>query len=755
MTARSGSILGNAVRRTEDHALLTAGGTYVDDVVLSGALHVAYVRSTVAHGRLTKIEVKEAMAAPGVVGVFTGHDVDVAPLKGHPFLNQDVTFPLLATESVHFVGQPIVAVVAQTRAQALDAVEHVVVDYDLLPVVTDPEAALAGDVVLHPAAGTNVVFRISGKGDPALFESCEVVVTQRVVNQRLAPVPMEPRAVVSVWADGRLTHWASSQGAHGTRDQLAMHLGVEPAAVRVIVPDVGGGFGAKHGDQVDEILVAWLARKLNRPVRWVESRSENLMMMVHGRGQVQQITIGGTKDGHITAYRLGILQDAGAYLEIGGVLPFMTSMMAPGVYDIAAVEVDITSVVTNTTPTGAYRGAGRPEASAAIERMVDLFAAEIGMDPVEVRRKNFIQPAQFPFVTKGGATYDCGEYEAALDRALAAAGYSELRAEQVRRRSAHDPKLLGIGVSVYVEITNPLSDTEFGAVTITGTGGAIVRTGSSAHGQGHHTSWAMIVSEQTGIPMDQIEVRHGDTDEVPSGTGTGGSKSLQIGGMAVMQASDDVVKIARSQAADLLEAAVEDIILDTATGSFHVAGSASVAKSWAELAAAAPQPLAAEALYKASAPTFPFGAHVCVVEVDRDTGRVEVIRYVACDDAGRILNPLIFDGQVHGGLAQGIAQALMEEVRYDVDGNPVTSNLADYAAISAAELPSFERIAMETPTPINPLGVKGIGEAGTIGATPAVHNAVIDAVAHLGVRHIDMPCTPEKVWRAMESGFGQ
>lgn len=747
----AGSILGNAVTRTEDLALLTVGGVYVDDVRLAGAAHVAFVRSTVARARLGGVDVSEARTAAGVIAVFTAAELDVAPLKGHPFLNQSVEFPLLAIDTVQFVGQPIVAIVADTKAQAVDAAELVVVDYEPLPVVVDPEQALTGEVVLHPAAGTNVVFRIPGNGDAAMFDGCEVVVTQRIVNQRLAPVPMEPRAVAAAWADGRLTQWSSSQGAHGTRDHIAAALGLEPSAVHVIVPDVGGGFGAKHGDQVDELLVGWMARKLERPVRYVETRSENLMMMVHGRGQVQRATLGGTRDGKLTAYRLEILQDAGAYLEIGGVLPFMTAMMAPGVYDIAAVDADITSVVTNTTPTGAYRGAGRPEASAAIERILDVFAAEIGMDPTEVRRRNLVQPSQFPFTTKRGATYDCGEYEAALDKALSAAGYQELRAEQARRRAAGDRMLMGIGVSVYVEITNPLGDTEFGAVTITKDGGALVRTGSSSHGQGHHTSWAMIVSAQTGIPMDRIEVRHGDTDEVPTGTGTGGSKSLQIGGLAVMQASDDVVKLARQQAAELLEASADDIVLDTTAGSFHVQGTPTKSLSWAQLAAAAPQPLAAEAMYKASAPTFPFGAHVCVVEVDSDTGRVRVVRYVACDDAGTILNPLIVDGQVHGGLAQGIAQALLEEVRFDDDGNPITSNLADYAAISAVELPSFERIPMETPTPVNPLGVKGIGEAGTIGATPAVHNAVVDAVAHLGVRHIDMPCTPEKVWRAISA----
>lgn len=760
MTTRTGSILGNRVLRTEDPALLTRGGIYVEDIALPGAVHVAYVRSSMAHARITAIDVADARTAVGVIGVFTGHDLDIGPLpSGHAFLNQAITWPLLATESVHFVGQPIVAIVAETRAQANDAAERVVVNYDPLPALLDLDAALRGDVIVHPAAATNVVFHIPGNGDAAMFDGCDVVVRERMANQRIAPVPIEARAVAADWDGDRLTVWACSQGAHGTRDKIATTLGLDVSKVRVIVPDVGGGFGAKHGDGPDELMVGWLARTLNRPVRWAETRSENLVGMVHGRGQLQEITMGGTRDGRITRYRIDILQDAGAFTDIGGVLPFMTAMMAPGVYDIEQVDAAITSVITTTTPVGAYRGAGRPEALAAIERMMDRFAAEIGMDPAEIRRRNLIPADRFPFTTPRGATYDSGNYQEALARALETAGYEDLRAQQAFRRASGDNLLLGIGVSCYVEITNPLRDTEFGAVTITPDGGAIVRTGSSAHGQGHHTTWAMIVSERTGIPIERIEVRHGDTDDVPTGTGTGGSKSLQIGGMAVHQASDDVVAKAKELAAQLLEAAVEDVVLDGARGVFHVAGSPTVSKAWVDIAAAAlstnADPLAAEVMFRADEPTFPFGAHVCVVEVDADTGKATVVRYVACDDAGRIMNPLIFDGQVHGGLAQGIAQALLEEVRYDDAGNPVTSNLADYGCISAAELPSFERIPMETPTPVNALGVKGIGEAGTIGATPAVHNAVIDAVAHLGIRHIDMPCTSEKVWQAIRHARGQ
>jgi len=476
-----------------------------------------------------------------------------------------------------------------------------------------------------------------------------------------------------------------------------------------------------------------------------------MLSMGHGRAQRQRTRMGGTKDGRITAYRLDVVQDSGAYAKAGAVLPYMTRMMAGGVYDIARVQFESHSVVTNTSPTVAYRGAGRPEATAAIERTIDEFARVCGIDPTEVRRRNYLQPSAFPLTTPMGAKYDSGEYEAALDKVLAAADYAGLRAEQRRRRESGDPVQLGIGISSYVETTNPMGGGEYGAVEITADGGAIVRTGSSSHGQGHHTAWAMIVSESTGIPMDRIEFRFGDTEDVDHGGGTGGSRSLQVGGTAARLAAEAVVEKARQLAADMLEAAPEDVVIDTVRGAFHVQGSPQPARTWSELAAVATVPLFADVDFKPEGATFPFGSHVCVVEVDTETGSVAVVRHVACDDAGTIINPLIVDGQVHGGLAQGIAQALLEEVAYDADGNPVTSNFADYGIISAAELPSFERVVMETPTPRNPLGAKGIGEAGTIGATPAVHNAVIDAVSHLGVTHIDMPCTSFRVWSAIQA----
>jgi carbon-monoxide dehydrogenase large subunit len=553
-----------------------------------------------------------------------------------------------------------------------------------------------------------------------------------------------------VWDGERLTQWACSQGAHGARDGLADTLGLDKSQVRVITPDVGGGFGAKSGVYAEEILVGWAARKLNTPVRWTETRTENMVSMGHGRAQRQRTRMGGTRDGRITAYRLDLLQDAGAYAKAGAVLPFMTRLMAGGVYDIANVQFESHSVVTNTTPTVAYRGAGRPEATAAIERTIDEFARVCGLDPADVRRKNYLTPSSFPLTTAMGAKYDSGEYAAALDKALEAAGYQQLREEQARRRASGSPLQMGIGIASYVETTNPMGSGDYGAVEITDEGGAIIRTGSSSHGQGHHTAWAMLVSDATGIPFDKIEFRFGDTDDISRGGGTGGSRSLQVGGSAVKLATDSVIDKARQRAADLLEAAVEDVVIDTVRGGFHVVGSPAPLRTWSELMVGLDAPLEAEVDYVPEGATFPFGTHVCVVEVDIETGAVGVMRHIACDDAGIIINPLIVDGQVHGGIAQGVAQALLEVVAYDPDGNPITSNLADYGFISAAELPSFERIPMETPTPRNPLGAKGIGEAGTIGATPAVHNAVVDAVSYLGVTHIDMPCTSVNVWNALQ-----
>jgi carbon-monoxide dehydrogenase large subunit len=705
-----------------------------------------------AHARLTGIDASEALLMPGIRYVWTAADIDIAPAgPANGMMNKAMLFPYLAIDTVRYVGDLVAIVVSEDKSSGIDAAETVIVDYEPLEAVLDMDDSFSNRVLLHPDAETNVVLTFAARSNDDIFTDCEVVVDLVIENQRVAPAPMEVRSCVSTWDGTRLTQWACSQGAHGARDGLAEVFGLEKSQVRVITPDVGGGFGAKSGVYPEEILVGWATRKLGVPVRWTESRTENMLAMGHGRAQRQRTRMGGTRDGRITAYRLDLLQDAGAYARAGAVLPYMTRMMAGGVYDIANVQFESNSVVTNTTPTVAYRGAGRPEATAAIERTLDEFARVCGIDPAEVRRRNYIAPSAFPLTTSMGAKYDSGEYAAALELALNAAGYDQLLVEQKKRRDSKDPVQIGIGIASYVETTNPMGSGDYGSVEIKADGGAIVRTGSSSHGQGHHTAWAMIVSQTTGIPMDKIEFRFGDTDDVDRGGGTGGSRSLQVGGSAAKLAAESVIEKARQRAADLLEAAVEDVIIDTVRGAFHVKGSPTPARTWAELMIEIDAPLEAEVDYVPEGATFPFGTHVCVVEVDVETGAVVVARHIACDDAGTIINPLLVDGQVHGGIAQGVAQALLEVIAYDPDGNPITSNLADYGFISAAELPSFERVPMETPTPRNPLGAKGIGEAGTIGSTPAVHNAVVNAVSHLGVTHIDMPCTSFNVWTAIQA----
>ena len=747
------SILGNRVVRKEDPALLTSGGTYVDDIVVDGALHVVYVRSMVAHGEITSIDINEARNAPGVIDIVTSTDLTIGDIKPFMMLNQLLTRPVLARGRVRYVGDPIVAVVAETRAAAVDAAELVIVEIESLPAIIDPRHALSEDSIqLFPHVGTNIAMHAEHHGDPISFDACDVVVTQTTVNQRLAPAPIENRSAIAWWEDGRLVLEIGCQGTHPIRNTIAEIYGLEQDQMRVICPDVGGGFGAKAHAAPEAVVLGELSRRTGRPVRWTETRSENMTGMGHGRGQIQTVTLGGTKDGDLLAYRIEIIQDAGGYPNMGAILPYATRIMASGVYDIPAVQVSSHSVATNTTPTGAYRGAGRPEASAALERAVDLFADEAGLDPADVRRRNFVRPDAFPFTTPTGTTYDSGNYEGSLDRALAAAGYDELLAEQAQRRAAGDPRLLGIGMATYVEITGAGVGSEYGSVEVLADGSARVVTGSNPYGQGHVTAWSMLVSDQTGIPLDRIEVVYGDTDLVPTGETTGGSRSLQIAGSAVFDATEKLVEMARQRASELLEADPADIVLDTDTARFHVAGTPAVSIGWEEIGAtsiADGNQLFALSDFTASGPTFPFGTHIAVVEIDSETGKVELRRIIACDDAGVILNPLLVDGQVHGGLAQGISQALFEEVRYDEAGNPLSTTLLDYLMPSAAEFPLFERVEMETPSPINPLGAKGIGESGTIGSTPAVQNAVVDAVSHLGIRHIDMPLTPERVWRAI------
>ena len=757
------SMIGTRVVRREDPELLTVGGSYVDDLAPADALHATFVRSVMAHAEITEIDTADAAAMPGVIGVYTAADLGLAPVPpAIPLFNQDMARTWLATDRVRYVGEPVAVVLSTTREVGVDAAEQVLVGYEPLDVVVSMHDAVENQVLLFPEARTNAVVEFPQTNEVDVVADAEVRVDLRFRNHRLTAAPIEPRAAVASWAktDGQLslTQWSSTQFPHTTRDNLAGACDVEADHVRVITPDVGGGFGAKGGAYPEDVLVAMLARHVSQPVRWNETRSENMLGMAHGRAMDFDASIGGTSDGRITGYRLHAVQDAGAYPAVGAILPMFTQMMVSGVYDIPNVSFSATSVVTNTAPVGAYRGAGRPEATHAIERMIDLFAAEIGMDPAEVRRRNFIAPEDFPYVTSTGANMDSGEYEKALDAVIDAADYTALRAEQERRRNSESEPLLGLGWSSYVEITNPTNAGEFGSIEVRPDGSALVLTGSSAHGQGHHTTFAQLANEVTGIPMDRIEVRHGDTAEVPRGGGTGGSRSLQLGGSAVWQASEEVVVRAKDAAAELLEANPADIVLNTKSASFSVVGTPAVSAGWAEVAAhvAAKENEALKTVvdFNPEAPTFPFGAHLSVVEVDRDTGAVTALRHIACDDAGVLVNPLIVDGQVHGGVASGIAHALIEEFVYDSDGNPQTANFMDYGIASAAELPSFERLPMETPTPRNPLGAKGIGESGTIGATPAVQNAVIDALAHLGVRHIEIPTLPERVWTAMNNPTG-
>jgi aerobic carbon-monoxide dehydrogenase large subunit len=759
------SILGTRVVRTEDPRLLTVGGTYVDDLrlpELAGAARVTFVRSPMAHALITGIDVSAALDAPGVIAAFTAQDLDDLPPPppddappgnvGAPMpLGGLFTEPLLAVGRVRYVGEPVAIVITADSYQGEDAAELVSVDYEPLPTVVGVSEALDGGSLLFPRTGSNVAVTVGAPADNAAFGGCDVVIERTMVNQRLAPVPMEGRAAAAQWANGKLTLWVSTQNAQIARFVLAGALGLDPGAIRVVAPDVGGGFGAKIAVDREAIVVAWAAKRTGQPLRWVETRSENLVGMTHGRAQRQAITIGGMRDGRILAYRLEVVQDAGAYPRMSGFLPTMTSLMAAGPYDIPHVQTAFRVVVTNTTPIAAYRGAGRPEATAAMERAIDLLAAEIGMDPADVRRRNLIAPGKFPYSTASGAVYDSGDYAAALEQVLARAGYYEIREEQARRRKRGDVLQLGIGLASYVEITaGDAANGETARLVVHSDGTATVYTGSSAHGQGHHTAWAMLVEAELGIPMAAVTVLHGDTDIIPHGVGTYASRSLQLGGVAVHKAALDVKEQARRMAADMIEASEADLVLDTERGTWQVRGDPASSRTWADVAACAgPEGLVAAVEYKEGRATFPFGTHLAVAEVDTETGLARLVRIVTVDDAGIVVNPVLTEGQRHGGIAQGVAQALLEEMVYDADGNPLTGTLADYATITAAELPSFELLRSETPTDVNPLGAKGIGEAGTIGAVPATQNAVIDAVSHLGVRHIDMPATPARVWAAI------
>jgi carbon-monoxide dehydrogenase large subunit len=721
----------------------------VADLPIPDAAFVTFLTSSLAHARIVSIDVAAAAALEGVLEVVTGADLDLAtpppPLLSAPEIKGR---QFLAVDTVRYVGEPVVAIVTDTAAGGVDARELIDVDFEPLTPVVDPEQSLSDAVLVYPEAGTNVVASSAGGSRGADPSQCEVHLRAKFRSHRVAVSPMETRVAAARWEpDGRLTYWSSCQGAHPVQGPLAELYGLSPDQVRVIVPHVGGAFGAKTRPYPEELILPWLAKRVGRPLRWVPTRSEDMVGLGHARAQLQEVHLGGRRDGTIESLFIRVATDAGAYPVMAPMLSTTTGFMASGPYRIAQVTWEGSAVMTNTTPTVAYRGPGRAEAAFLLERVVDMFAAKIGVDPAVVRRKNLV--TEFPYTSPTGCPLDSGDYVSVLDAALANVGYDALREEQARRRRAGTTRQLGIGLATFTDRTAGFPSNEYGAVELRADGGMLVRSGSVPTGQGHATSWAMLVSQRTGVAIERIEVVFGDTDVVPRGSATGGSRALQRTGSAIAIASEMLVDQARKLAADLLEAAVEDVVIDLPSGGrFHVVGTPGRSLGWADIASDQKDPLACEADFSSDM-TFPFGAYVAVVEVDTDTGKVDLLRLVTVDDAGRILNPILAEGQVHGGLAQGVAQILFEQFTYDPDGNPLTANFADYGIPSPTELPSYECSLIETPTPNNPLGAKGIGESGAVGAPPAVLNAVIDALTPFGVDHLDPPCTPERVWRAI------
>ncbi|HEY0126027.1 MAG TPA: molybdopterin cofactor-binding domain-containing protein [Blastococcus sp.] len=779
--------IGKARRRKEDARLITGRTTWTDNMVLPGMLHLAVVRSPVAHAKITGVDVSAAQQSPGVVAVYTGQDFKeeqgsipcawpVTPDMVNP------GHPSVAVDEVNHVGEAVAVIVARSKAAAQDAVELVDVDYDLLPVVLDMEAATAeGPALCHDHLESNESFNFvfdagdagTGGDTEQAFADAEVVVSRRFVQQRLIPAFMEPRSVVVQPQGDNFTLWSSTQIPHILRVMLAMVTGVPEHKLRVVAPDVGGGFGGKLQVTPEEVISLLVARRLGKPVKWTETRSESLMSAHHGRDQIQYIDIAADREGNVKGLRCRILADMGAYLRlISPGIPILGAFMYVGIYKFPAYRFECRGIFTNKVPTDAYRGAGRPEATFAVERIMDELAVELGMDPLELRRKNWIGAEEFPFTTAAGLEYDSGDYEQATRQALELLGYDELRAEQQRRRESNDPVQLGIGVSTFTEMcglapSRVLGSLSYGAggwesasIRMLPTGKVEVVTGSTPHGQGHETAWSQLVADSLGVPFEDIEVLHGDTSISSRGLDTYGSRSLVVGGAAVMKAADKVVAKARRVAAHLLEASEDD--LDFADGSFSVRGTPGTGLSIQEIALATfashnfpdgmEPSIDADATFDPVNFSYPHGTHLCAMEVDTETGMVKIRKYASVDDVGVVVNPLIVEGQVHGGLAQGIAQALYEEAVYDDDGNLTTGTFVDYLVPSAADLPHFDTGNTVHPAPGNPIGAKGVGEAGAIASTPAVVNAALDAVRHLGVSDILMPLTPERVWRAIHRG---
>ncbi len=768
------TMVGAKIKRREDPRLITGRATYVDDVHLVGGLHAAFVRSPYAHAKIVSVDFKEAKAKPGVFAAYSAADLKAAGFEGSmptaaelPGLQKPM-HPPLALNEARFVGEAVAIVIANDPYAARDAAEAVVVTYEELPVVIDMEKAAEGGPYVHSEIGTNVAYEMPmklGEVDEA-FANADLVVKQRIVNQRVVPCPMEVRTMLANWEPGpaQLTLWASTQIPHLLRTNVAMMLGLNETKVRVIAPEVGGGFGAKLQFYAEEFLVCWAAMQLGRPVKYIETRSECFQNMTHGRDQVQYVELAAKKDGTVLGLRMKIFSNLGAYnYMLTPAIATFTPMMAPGCYKIPALESHLIGVFTNTVATDAYRGAGRPEATFLIERMMDLLAAELQMDPVDVRRKNFIAESEFPYPIVTGLTYDSGNYEASLAKVLEVSDYAGLRAKQAELRK--EGRYLGIGLSTYVEVCGmgpsaamPAPGWDSATIRVEPTGSVTVMTGVSPHGQGQETTFAQIVADDLGVPIDSINIIHGDTDKVQYGVGTFGSRGTAVGGAALKLAIRTIQEKAIKIAAHQWEANPDD--LEYKDGKITVKGDPSKSLTTAEagfiafrginLPAGLEPGLDATRRFEPPNFVYPFGAHICVVEVDARTGEVKIVKYVAVDDCGPIINPLIVEGQIHGGLAQGIAQALFEEAVYDESGQLTSGSFMDYAIPHAEQLLSFETDHTATPTDVNPLGIKGVGEAGTIGSTPAVVNAVMDALAPFGVKHIDMPLRPEKLWAAMQ-----
>jgi carbon-monoxide dehydrogenase large subunit len=788
-TTTSTSEIGKARLRKEDARLITGRTRWTDNITLPGMVHVAMLRSPFAHATITAIDTTEAKTRPGVITVLTGADLkdEQGSLPCAWAITPDMkapAHPSIAVDTVHFSGEIVAIVVARSAAEATDALDGIEIDYDELPAVLDMEAALAeGADLVHPELGTNRnalwIFDSgeAGTGEPiqAALDAAEVTVTRRFRQQRLIPAFMEPRSVVCDPTGEQLTLWSATQVPHIVRTMLAMTLGMPEHKIRVIAPDVGGGFGGKLQFTPEELLSVVLAQRLGKPVKITESRSESLLAGHHGRDQIQDITITATRDGKLTGLKVELMADMGAYLGLvtPGV-PVLGAFMFNAIYKIPAYHFACTNVFTTKTWTDAYRGAGRPEATFGIERIMDELAVELGMEPMELRKKNWITHEEFPFTTVAGLTYDSGNYEAATEKAMALFDYDGLRAEQARRRENGDVKQIGIGISTFTEMcglapSRVLGSLNYGAggwehaaIRMLPTGKVEVVTGVTPHGQGHETAFSQIVADKLGVAFEDVEVLHGDTQVSPKGLDTYGSRSLVVGGIAIVQAADKVIEKAKPIAAHLLECSVDD--LEFTGGRFSVKGTdAGVALGDISLAVFAAHNLPdgvepsldSQATFDPENFNYPHGTHLCAVEVDTETGFVEIINYTCVDDVGVVINPLIVEGQIHGGLAQGIAQALYEEGVYDESGTLLTGTLADYLVPSAVDLPHFNVDQTTTPATSNPLGVKGVGEAGCIASTPAVVNSVIDAVRQFGVVDVEMPCSPQRVWRAIQQGRGQ